>query len=992
MEYPRGSEWRKWDLQVQTRLDHGYKSLGQAHSLSAENFSKLQKLSGLTEKEITLQETQISSDKYAKLLLAYTQLFTAIKVIGITDHNRGDLLDDLIKEAKNFEISVIPGVEISSAQGIHMLCLFDADKPWKKTWAGSIDSLMTELECKEPFSKTKQPQNCKKPCEAIMDAIAGHGGLVIYPHVTNDNGLFKKSGVAISGNVHADIYKHRECKAVQIPTSGSVGVNVKNILEGRDPNYGSKKVAQIRCSDSRALKDIGSGYVWIKANPDFNGLIQAFHEPEERVTLVAKPDVLKRIELNSTKIIDKIRIQKRATSDLKEDWFSNIEVPLNPGLSAVIGNKGSGKSAIADIAGLLGNSKQYEFFSFLNGKKFLKGKNPKAAHFEADILWQSKENAHVCLSDKTNENATEKVKYIPQHYLEKICEITDSSENSSFEEEIQGVIFSHVEDSERIGQSTLQDLIRIKTKQIEAKCDLLREQLHSLNEEIVILENKLSKKARSALDNKISEKEEQLKAIVGKPPEPVQEPDPTKVPKEQVEKLEALRAGVTKLEEEKRSTLEAITELNSKFIRLKNIKGEIESFQGRAHEFRKKLDQDLNEFGLSSAGILTVTSDISKIDTSLTNMQATLNNERKKVFDEQGENIIQKSIDAKIEEMRVLEQELDAPSRKYQAYLKELDNWSKAKIEIEGDDKKPGSLIQLKAEKKALDLLKVNLDQRIEQRYAISTSIFSEINKLKGEYQTLYSPIQKIMEKTEKDAEVELSFSASIMPSDFLNTFLSYINKSKAGAFKGNEESSKKLRDLIIITDFQIANGIREFLTSLSNALTDGSSDTMAARAQEQMNSPQKILEFYDYIFSLSYLIPKYDLLWSGKKPDELSPGERGCMLLVFYLILDKRDHPLIIDQPEENLDNQTIYKILVPCVRKAKNRRQIVVVTHNPNIAVNCDADQIICASIDKKNKNKVLYKSGAIEDANIRARIIDILEGTEPAFVKRSSTYRIK
>ena len=114
-------------------------------------------------------------------------------------------------------------------------------------------------------------------------------------------------------------------------------------------------------------------------------------------------------------------------------------------------------------------------------------------------------------------------------------------------------------------------------------------------------------------------------------------------------------------------------------------------------------------------------------------------------------------------------------------------------------------------------------------------------------------------------------------------------------------------------------------------------------------------------------------------------------MLLVFYLLLDKRDHPLIIDQPEENLDNQTIFKILVPCVRKAKNRRQIIIVTHNPNIAVNCDADQIICASIDKKKKNKVLYKSGAIEDQKIREQIIDILEGTIPAFVKRSNTYRI-
>ena len=72
-------------------------------------------------------------------------------------------------------------------------------------------------------------------------------------------------------------------------------------------------------------------------------------------------------------------------------------------------------------------------------------------------------------------------------------------------------------------------------------------------------------------------------------------------------------------------------------------------------------------------------------------------------------------------------------------------------------------------------------------------------------------------------------------------------------------------------------------------------------------------------------------------------------MLLIFYLLVDNDDIPLIIDQPEENLDNQTVYKLLVPSIKEAKNRRQIIIVTHNPNLAVVCDAEQIIHASIDK-------------------------------------------
>ncbi len=99
---------------------------------------------------------------------------------------------------------------------------------------------------------------------------------------------------------------------------------------------------------------------------------------------------------------------------------------------------------------------------------------------------------------------------------------------------------------------------------------------------------------------------------------------------------------------------------------------------------------------------------------------------------------------------------------------------------------------------------------------------------------------------------------------------------------------------------------------------------------------------------------------------------------------------PLVIDQPEENLDNETIYKVLIPCIRQAKARRQIIMVTHNPNLAVVCDAEQVICAEIDKENGNKVTYTGGAIENPIINQKIVDILEGTLPAFDKRDEKYQ--
>lgn len=97
----------------------------------------------------------------------------------------------------------------------------------------------------------------------------------------------------------------------------------------------------------------------------------------------------------------------------------------------------------------------------------------------------------------------------------------------------------------------------------------------------------------------------------------------------------------------------------------------------------------------------------------------------------------------------------------------------------------------------------------------------------------------------------------------------------------------------------------------------------------------------------------------------------------------------MVIDQPEENLDNQTIWDLLVPCIEEAKKRRQLFLVTHNPNLAVAGDAEQIVRASIDRKAGNRITYTSGPIEDFSINEMTMDVLEGTRPAFNNRRSKY---
>ena len=96
---------------------------------------------------------------------------------------------------------------------------------------------------------------------------------------------------------------------------------------------------------------------------------------------------------------------------------------------------------------------------------------------------------------------------------------------------------------------------------------------------------------------------------------------------------------------------------------------------------------------------------------------------------------------------------------------------------------------------------------------------------------------------------------------------------------------------------------------------------------------------------------------------------------------------PLIIDQPEDNLDGEFIFHSLVPALRAAKERRQVIVVTHNPNIAVLGDAEQII--ALKSTSDKSMIVARGSIDDAATRKIVCQILEGAEEAFKKRAKIY---
>ena len=284
------------------------------------------------------------------------------------------------------------------------------------------------------------------------------------------------------------------------------------------------------CSDAHRYstaqdKDrIGNCFTWIKADPTFEGLLQVLTEPEGRVFVGDLPPQLIRERNSATKYIGSLTIEKKSSATLSEVWFDN-SIPLNPGLVAVIGNKGKGKSALTDIIGLLGNTRQHGDFTFLSTDNFRQLKDNKAKHFQATLAWSSGSRIKKGLEELVDERQPELVKYIPQNFLEKICTQLGKIEESDFDRELKKVIFSHVRDADRLGKATLDGLVAYKTSEASSRIKLLQQELTRVNETLIDLEEQGRPEHREKIENLLALKKKELDSVEKSKPAEVAKPE-----------------------------------------------------------------------------------------------------------------------------------------------------------------------------------------------------------------------------------------------------------------------------------------------------------------------------------------------------------------------------------------------------------------------------------------------------------------------------------
>ena len=226
-----------------------------------------------------------------------------------------------------------------------------------------------------------------------------------------------------------------------------------------------------------------------------------------------------------------------------------------------------------------------------------------------------------------------------------------------------------------------------------------------------------------------------------------------------------------------------------------------------------------------------------------------------------------------------------------------------------------------------------------------------------------------------------------------IQTELNKVNKGHSSLKIKAEFKADKSAFIGFMKDIFRGSRIREAaLADLAAEFSDfGAMYKELDKAKTTVGGSTQIFEEYfnDNISALlTWQIPnRFVIEYRGKELKHHSLGQRASALILFVLSQQEND-VIIIDQPEDDLDNQTIYEDVIKLIRSIKPKTQFIFATHNANFPVLGDAEQILsCVYSD----DCIHVTSGSIDSPNLQQEIVNIMEGGEEAFRQRKRIYEI-
>ncbi len=745
-------------------------------------------------------------------------------------------------------------------------------------------------------------------------------------------------------------------------------------------------------------------YCWVKSDTTFRGLKDSLKNSEERIYIGEKPIDIALQEKRKSYTIKSIDIYTDSLESQKH-WI-NGHLDFNPGMISIIGNKGSGKSAISDIISYLGNTSKESYFSFLRRDRFFDKTNKYANNYKGYLTFYdgAKTEEKIIKENGYDSEKIERVMYLPQRYIENTC---NDINRTYFKNEIEGLIFSYIDDLDKNGCKNLTELINKKFSTINIEIETLKVKINDINKDIVEKERKLTLEFRNHLSLNKQEILQKIENHKRSKPEQIEKPllDDNNKYLILYSRCSQLKKTVLEDHNMEYTKYEKITDELNSIDYIINIENEVKKRIIELNNLYKNHNDQYNlDINCEVSLVKNEEKEFNEYYKRLNDDQAKLREKLVKIDNESSiydiDNTKYEEIENKIklisnyfakeaaidEIFEELSKKISTQQAQYQANQEEIKKWDL----IDYGLKNGNSIIpyenSLKGIQTQIDYVNNELPNEINKlknkQIELINELYEKLVLKRNSLRELYEAVQNKVNSVLEDGLDKMTFDSVIA---FDSALIKKIDMMVNHRVSSKYSDLSYLENIVPKIDFNDKQStisfIKEQFGNLCNDLNC---------FYKNMLKDNNQVDFYNLLSKLDYLSVQYDLKMNNKALDQLSPGEKGIVLLIFYLALDKGNKTLIIDQPEDNLDNQSIFERLTKLIVMAKKNRQIIVVTHNPNIAVACDSEQIIYASIDQ-NTNKISYESGSIENPTISKHIVDVLEGTLPAFCYRESKYDV-
>lgn len=860
------------------------------------------------------QPTPGTGTQYARSMVE-TAVSLGVSVLAITDHNDVSEVPAFRAAAEGHGVCVFPGFELSSSEGVHVLCIYPPE-----TSQDRLGRFLGEFGIR---STTPSTDLADKTLAQVLERVRKQGGVSIAAHATNAGGLFNVLG----GQSRVQAWRNQDLLAIQIPGPiEDLPQDVRQIVQNKNPDYrrpdAAEKDLAIAVVNARDvakpgdMEDRAATCLIKMSEVSIEGLRQAFLDPGSRIRINPKEG----------------RLEPEEHAELvaiawEGGFLDGAAVHFNPNLNVLVGGRGTGKSTVVEsIRAVLG----------LNpvGDEARKAHNGIVRHV---------------LRSGTKISVLARV----HHPSEREYRIERTLPNPPIVKDESGVVSSLspqdvLRSLEVFGQHEISELTKNREK-LTHLLDRFVEHDSSVPRRKAELVRALEKNRRNLLDTRteLHQVEERLAALPG---------------------LEET------LERFREAGLEEKLKEQSLLVREERL---LASLPERLASFRECLETLKHETPIDRVFVSPkALEDLpgKEILSRLDGVLAQLDKEFERIVKAMDAALLQadEGIAAVRTEWTLRKQEVQEA---YEKILRELQ-----KSRVDGEE-----FIRLRRQIEELRPLRERqaLLRRVEKEHAARRrDLLAEWEDFKAEeFRRLDRAAKKVSKKLRDRVQVDVVAAGDREP------LFRILGDDVGGRLAEAIDALRSARELSLTKFVEACRTGAGALAAFG--ITPAAADRLAKATPDVLMRIEELSLPPTTAVRLNTAPAGDPPSWHGL--DELSTGQKATAVLLLLLL--ESDAPLVVDQPEDDLDNRFITEGVVPRMREEKQRRQFIFSTHNANIPVLGDAELIVGLSAKGEAQNgraRIAPEHvGSIDAKAVRELVEEILEGGKEAFERRRRKY---